>query len=92
MKNIFTGLIALAALGLQASELNIYSARHYDSDQVIYDRFEEETGIKINLVEGKGNKFARLLAEGKNSPADIFITVDAGNLWQAEQKGIFSKH
>lgn len=90
MNKILFSLLLLFSGIAYASELNIYSARHYDSDQVIYDQFEKETGIKINLVEGKGDKLlARLLAEGKNSPADIFITVDAGNLRQAEQQGIF---
>ena len=70
-------------------EVNIYSSRHYTSDRLIYDAFEEKTGININLLEGKGGELLeRLKIEGRNSPADVFITVDAGNLWRAEQAGV----
>jgi iron(III) transport system substrate-binding protein len=71
-------------------EVNIYSARHYDSDALLYDGFRHDTGIPVNLIEGNGPELlARLKAEGPNSPADVFLTVDAGNLWLAEQDGIF---
>jgi iron(III) transport system substrate-binding protein len=73
-----------------AAELNIYSARHYDSDALLYDGFEKATGIAINLIEGEGPELmARMKAEGRNSPADIFMTVDAGNLWLAEKENLF---
>ena len=73
-----------------ADEVNVYSARHYDSDALLYDGFRKATGIPVNLIEGGGPELlARLKAEGSNSPADIFLTVDAGNLWLAEQAGIF---
>ncbi len=84
----------VAALGLvdvaaAEGEVNIYSSRHYTSDRLIYDAFEEKTGININLLEGKGGELLeRLKIEGRNSPADVFITVDAGNLWRAEQAGV----
>jgi iron(III) transport system substrate-binding protein len=73
-----------------AEEVNIYSARHYDSDALLYDGFRKTTGIPVNLIEGNGPELlARLKAEGTNSPADVFLTVDAGNLWLAEKAGIF---
>ena len=80
----------LAATSVSASEVNLYSARHYDSDQAIYNAFTEETGIKVNLIEGKSDALIqRIKREGVASPADILITVDAGNLWRADQEGIF---
>lgn len=70
-------------------EVNIYSARHYDTDQALYDDFTEATGIKVNLVEGGSDELIeRVKSEGINSPADILITVDAGRLWRAEQADI----
>jgi len=82
--------IALAATmtagGVSASEVNLYSARHYDSDQAIYQAFTDQTGIEVNLIEGKSNALVqRIKREGVVSPADILITVDAGNLWRADQ-------
>lgn len=80
---------ALAAHA-DAAELNIYSARHYDTDLRLYDRFTAETGIKVNLIEGDSDELiARIEREGRNSPADLLITVDAGRLWRAEEKGLF---
>ena len=74
----------------EAGELNIYSARHYDTDLALYDRFTEETGIRINLIEGDSDELiARIEREGTHSPADLLITVDAGRLWRAEEKGLF---
>ncbi|WP_092013521.1 Fe(3+) ABC transporter substrate-binding protein [Marinobacter daqiaonensis] len=79
-----------AAANVSASEVNLYSARHYDSDQVIYDAFTEATGIKVNLIEGKSDALIeRIKREGVASPADVLITVDAGNLWRADQEGVF---
>ena len=73
-----------------AQEVNLYTARHYDSDQALYDRFTEETGIKINRIEGRADELvARMTSEGANSPADLFITADAGALWRAQQAGLF---
>lgn len=70
--------------------VNLYSARHYDSDQALYDRFTEETGIAINLMEGSADELvARMTSEGGNSPADLFIAADAGALWRAQQAGLF---
>ncbi|WP_462247672.1 extracellular solute-binding protein [Ekhidna sp.] len=65
--------------------LNVYSHRHYDSDKVAFERFEKETGIKINLVKaGADELISRLQLEGENSPADVLITVDAAKLNRAK--------
>ena len=73
-----------------ADEVNVYTSRHYDSDDALYEEFTEETGIKVNIISGKGSALLqRIKAEGKNSPADIFFTVDAGNLWKVQKEGLF---
>lgn len=70
--------------------LNLYSARHYDTDTALYDSFTAATGIKVNLIEAEADALIeRIKSEGANSPADVFITVDAGRLWRAEQEGLF---
>jgi iron(III) transport system substrate-binding protein len=85
---------ALAACsGQPASEgeqvVNLYTARHYDSDLPLYEQFTKETGIKVNRIEGKADELvARMKAEGANSPADLFITADAGALWRAQDAGV----
>ncbi|WP_326524867.1 extracellular solute-binding protein [Sphingomonas sp.] len=78
--------------GAKAGEqvVNLYTARHYDSDKALYDRFTRETGIRINRIEGRPDELiARMRSEGKTSPADLFITADAGALWRAQQAGLF---
>ena len=73
-----------------AQELNIYSSRHYQTDEALYHRFTEQTGIRINRIEGKGDALIeRIKSEGANSPADVLITVDAGRLWRADQADLF---
>ncbi|NEQ33351.1 MAG: Fe(3+) ABC transporter substrate-binding protein, partial [Leptolyngbya sp. SIO4C5] len=70
--------------------VNVYSARHYDIDDELYDSFTEQTGIEVNVIEGDSDELLeRIQNEGENSPADVFITVDAGRLWRAEEAGIF---
>ncbi len=70
--------------------VNLYSARHYDSDNQIYQSFADVTGIQINLIEAEADALIeRIKSEGANSPADVLITVDAGRLWRAEQAGVF---
>ena len=72
-----------------AGEVNIYSSRHYQSDEKLYAAFTEETGIKVNRIEGTDDALIeRIRNEGANSPADVLVTVDAGRLWRAEQAGI----
>jgi len=92
MRNSLSGVIAAVMLaGLaNAAEINLYSGRHYDADAQLYAAFEAKTGIKINVIEGKADELvARIEAEGDASPADVFFTADAGNLWRAEEKGLF---
>jgi len=70
--------------------LHIYSSRHYDTDEQLYQDFTRQTGIQIKRVDGKDDALiARLEQEGALSPADLLITVDAGRLWRAEQAGLF---
>ncbi|MGC9524042.1 MAG: Fe(3+) ABC transporter substrate-binding protein [Limnospira sp.] len=73
-----------------AGVLNLYSSRHYDTDNQLYEGFTQKTGIKINLIEGDAAQLVeRIKSEGANSPADVLITVDAGNLWRAQTEGLF---
>lgn len=81
-------LVAMATPGL-AQDVNIYSSRHYDTDDALYDAFTEATGITVNRLEGEADELiARLQAEGQNSPADILLTVDAGRIWRADKSGV----
>lgn len=73
----------------QDQVLNIYSSRHYDTDEALYSNFTKQTGIKINRIEASEDALLqRMRAEGDKSPADILITVDAGRLWRAQQNGL----
>ncbi len=79
------GLWAMASRA-SAQEVNVYSSRHYSGDKIVFERFTKQTGIKINVIEGDvGPLLQRMQAEGRNSPADLLITVDAGNLWRATE-------
>ncbi|MGB7250913.1 MAG: Fe(3+) ABC transporter substrate-binding protein [Phormidesmis sp.] len=70
--------------------VNLYSARHYDIDVQLYDQFTAETGIQVNVLEGSPDELIeRIQSEGAQSPADVFIAVDAGRLWRAQEAGIF---
>ncbi|MBL0140795.1 MAG: Fe(3+) ABC transporter substrate-binding protein [Betaproteobacteria bacterium] len=81
--------LALPALS-QENVLNLYSSRHYQTDEALYDNFTKKTGIKINRIEANEDALLeRLKNEGARSPADVLITVDAGRLWRAEQMGLF---
>ena len=90
--------LALSAFSMilgntQAEEktLNIYSARHYQTDEALYGGFTKKTGIKVNRIEGKEEELLeRLKNEGSNSPADVLITVDASRLAQAHELGLFA--
>ena len=84
-----TSVLAGAAGMAAAQELNIYTSRHYDSDEVLYQGFEDLTGITVNRIEGNVDELiARMQAEGENSPADIFMTVDAGRVFRAADAGL----
>lgn len=90
-------VLALAAIvpwspGAHAEEqvLNIYSSRHYKTDEALYGDFTKRTGIKINRIEAAEDPLIeRIRNEGARSPADVLITVDAGRLWRAQQLGLF---
>lgn len=88
------GLALAVLLGATASAeevVNLYSARHYDTDQAMYDEFTKATGITVRLIEGKDDEIVeRLRQEGAASPADVLILVDAGRLWRAEQAGVLA--
>jgi len=73
-----------------AAEVNVFSARHYDSDIQLYDKFTAKTGIKVNIVSGKDKALQkRITEEGKDSKADLYITADAGRLGAFASKGMF---
>jgi iron(III) transport system substrate-binding protein len=75
----------------QEKAMNLYTARHYATDEAFYSGFSKLTGIKLNRIEGGEDAlFERIKAEGAASPADVFLTVDVARLWQAEQAGIFA--
>jgi len=79
-----------ATSALAGGEINLYSSRHYDTDERLYSDFEATTGITVNRIEAKaGALMERMRAEGRNSPADVLLTVDAGNLWRAAEAGLF---
>ncbi len=83
-------LAALFAAQAAAQEVNVYSSRHYSTDQALYDDFTEATGITVNLIEAKGDALIeRMVAEGENSPADVFITADASRVARAVAAGLF---
>jgi iron(III) transport system substrate-binding protein len=87
---IFYFISAMLFLSCErGDQLNIYSSRHYDTDLELFSRFTEETGIRINLIEGGSDELIeRIKNEGINSPADIVITVDAGRLWRAKEADV----
>jgi iron(III) transport system substrate-binding protein len=98
MFNLRRTTLTLAALafGLQATAhaqdntLNLYSARHYQTDEALYADFTKATGIKINRVDADdAGILARLKSEGTSSPADVILLVDAARLWRAEVDGLF---
>jgi iron(III) transport system substrate-binding protein len=74
----------------QNKELNLYSARHYQTDEALYANFTKSTGIKINRIEADDNALLeRLNSEGAKSPADVILLVDAARLWRAQVNGMF---
>lgn len=88
--SLSVALIALAAGQAAAEEVNVYSSRHYNTDQALYDEFTEATGITVNLIEAKGDALIeRMTAEGESSPADVFITVDGSRISRAVESGLF---
>ena len=93
MKKIIITFLSLFAFNsVSANEVNIFSARHYDSDVQLYEKFEAKTGIKVNVVSGKDKALQkRIKAEGKDCIADLYITADAGRLGAFQADGMFQK-
>ena len=86
---VFAALLASHAFA-EDKVLNLYSSRHYHTDEALYAEFTRQTGIKITRIEGgEESLIERIRNEGARSPADVLITVDAGRLWRAEQMGLF---
>ena len=88
---IFAVMLGCSGLAVaQDKVLNLYSSRHYQTDESLYSNFSKQTGIKINRIEaGEDPLIERIKNEGARSPADVLVTVDAGRLWRAEQLGLF---
>ena len=85
-----TALLAATGASAQEQVLNLYSARHYATDEALYANFTKATGIKINRVDADdAGILARLKAEGAASPADVILLVDAARLWKGEVEGLF---
>ncbi|MGZ5232053.1 MAG: extracellular solute-binding protein, partial [Burkholderiales bacterium] len=79
-----------ALASAQEKVLNLYSSRHYQTDESLYSNFTKRTGIRVNRIEaGEDPLIERLRNEAGSSPADVLVTVDAGRLWRAEQLGLF---
>ncbi|MBX9903573.1 MAG: Fe(3+) ABC transporter substrate-binding protein [Burkholderiales bacterium] len=92
MRHSILTLVLAGLLSTQAAaqELNLYSSRHYQTDEALYSGFTKAAGIKLNRIEaGEDPLIARIINEGAASPADVLVTVDAGRLWRAEQAGLF---
>ena len=97
MKKLFYILFSLilgscSSVNKNTNVINIYSQRHYNVDEIQYQNFEKLTGIKVNVTKANADELIqRMKNEGENSPADLFITVDVGKLWQGGEMGLFQK-
>jgi iron(III) transport system substrate-binding protein len=88
--SILCGVFLATSALAQDNVLNLYSSRHYQTDEALYAGFTRQTGIKINRIEaGEDALIERIKNEGARSPADVLITVDAGRLWRAQEQGLF---
>lgn len=86
---LLTLVLSVLATAFAQEVVNVYTARHYDTDEALYDNFTEQTGIEVNWIEGGSDELIeRIISEGENSPADVLITVDAGRLWRAKEAGV----
>ena len=89
---LLTAVTAVSATHLYANdngEVNLYSSRHYDTDERLYSDFEELTGITVNRIEGNADELiTRMQAEGNNSPADVLLTVDTSRMERAKAAGV----
>ena len=87
---VLSSVMAPSLYAQESKELNLYSARHYQTDEALYSDFTKKTGIKINRIEADDNALGeRLKSEGINSPADVILMVDAARLWRAQIDGFF---
>ena len=82
-------IILISMISFILADINIYTHRHYDSDKILFKKFTDMSGIKVNVIKGSADQLIqRLQSEGKNSPADILLTVDAGRLVRAKDMGL----
>ncbi len=103
MKKLMFGMIALIMFNsckngsndensqaeAQNQEVNVYTHRHYEADQELFKKFEEQTGIKVNVINSNADELIQKMSmEGEQSPADVLITVDAGRLTRAKDQGL----
>ena len=102
MKKTLVGLLALTLMfscknseeknenaESENQELNVYTHRHYESDQELFKQFEEETGITVNVINASADELIQKMnMEGEQSPADVLITVDAGRLERAKSSDL----
>lgn len=92
MKKIIIITMLIISSFTMANSVNIYTERHYDSDKLLFAEFEKQTGIKVNVVKAEANALIQKLElEGADTPADLFLTVGAGNLYMAKTKGLLQK-
>ena len=89
-KKYFKNVIMLVSIiSYLTAEINVYTHRHYDSDKILFKKFTDMFGIEVNVIKGSADQLIqRLQSEGKNSPADILLTVDAGRLVRAKDMGL----
>ena len=94
MRTIFLTFISFFFISSSySSELNLYTSRHYPSDLILFKKFEEKTGIKVNVINAKSKVLEkRLLDEGPRSKGDVLFLADAGALYSAEKKKLFAKY
>ena len=96
INTLATSLLLIAVMASQVAvaqekQLNLYSARHYQTDEALYANFTRQTGIQINRIEAKEDELLeRIRNEGAKSPADVFLTVDAARLAKADELGLFA--
>ena len=91
LAGLLLSAISIGSASAQEKVLNLYTARHYATDEAFYTGYTKATGIKVNRIEGGEDAlFERIKAEGAASPADVFLTVDVARLWHAAQAGIFA--
>jgi iron(III) transport system substrate-binding protein len=93
LSSLLLALLVSVAVPASAEDktLNLYSARHYQTDEALYANFSRQSGIKINRIEAKEDELLeRIRNEGANSPADVFLTVDAARLAKADELGLFA--